>query len=297
MRADPSAIGARIRQLRLARSPRLTQEQLAERAGVSVDLIGKLEQGQRQTAQLGSLHKLANALGVEVSLLLARPWPAGASGQPTDPATAGSAPMRSPAANPVGAPALNRPALHRLTQEMRRRRRAASLSQRALSQQMAYVREYVTLAERGVRVPSREFIARYAQALGATQVLLPLWEAARAEDEASKRARQQQDARHALVLDQAAAQPINTAAGLLRDAALATIRGRWSSSRPPSPTRLATVGLGLPPTVLGHTRCWVRTRRHGRPLPRWSGPLWTCAPNLATRHTRPPPHCPRWRVR
>lgn len=223
MRADPSAIGARIRQLRLARSPRLTQEQLAERAGVSVDLIGKLEQGQRQTAQLGSLHKLANALGVEVSLLLARPSPAGASGQPTDPATAGSAPMRSPAANPVGAPAFNRPALHRLTQEMRRRRRAASLSQRALSQQMAYVREYVTLAERGVRVPSREFIARYAQALGATQVLLPLWEAARAEDEASKRARQQQDARHPLVLDQAAARPINTAAGLLRDAADAAV--------------------------------------------------------------------------
>jgi transcriptional regulator with XRE-family HTH domain len=229
MRADPSAIGARIRQLRLARSPRLTQEQLAERAGVSVDLIGKLEQGQRQTAQLGSLQKLANALGVEVSLLLARPSPAGAAGQPTGPAVAWSAPMGSPATDPVGAPVLHRPALHRLTQEMRRRRRAASLSQRALSQQMAYVREYVTLAERGVRVPSREFIARYAQILGATEVLQPLWEAARAEEETIKGARQPQDVRATPAPDQAAARPSNTAAGLLRhaaDAAVAASRKR-----------------------------------------------------------------------
>jgi transcriptional regulator with XRE-family HTH domain len=41
MPAGPSAIGARIRELRLAHSPRLTQEQLAERAGVSVDLTAK----------------------------------------------------------------------------------------------------------------------------------------------------------------------------------------------------------------------------------------------------------------
>jgi transcriptional regulator with XRE-family HTH domain len=223
MRADPSAIGARIKQLRLARSPRLTQEQLAERAGVSVDLISKLEQGQRQTARLASLHKLASALGVEVSLLLARPSPVAPSDEPITSPAAKPGHMGSPAASPVRRATRERPALDRLTQEMRRRRRAASLSQRALSQRMAYVREYVTLAERGVRVPSREFVVRYAQALGATQVLQPLWEAARAEDEAIKRARQPQEARPGPGLDQAAAWPINTAAGLVRDAADAAV--------------------------------------------------------------------------
>jgi transcriptional regulator with XRE-family HTH domain len=223
MRTDPSAIGARIRQLRLARSPRLTQEQLAERAGVSVDLISKLEQGQRQTAQLGSLHKLASALGVEVALLLARPSSVAPSDQPVAPPAAGSGRMGSLATSPMRPPARERPALDRLTQEMRHRRMAASLSQRALSQRMAYVREYVTLAERGVRVPSHEFIARYAHALGATQVLLPLWNAARAEDEAIKRARRPQSAREALGLGEAALWPANAAAGPLSDAADATL--------------------------------------------------------------------------
>jgi transcriptional regulator with XRE-family HTH domain len=32
---------------------------LAERAGVSVDLIRRLEQGNRQTALIGSLYKIA----------------------------------------------------------------------------------------------------------------------------------------------------------------------------------------------------------------------------------------------
>lgn len=42
----PSTIGERIKQLRVQGSPRMTQRELAERAGVSVDLISKLEQGQ-----------------------------------------------------------------------------------------------------------------------------------------------------------------------------------------------------------------------------------------------------------
>jgi transcriptional regulator with XRE-family HTH domain len=205
MPAGMSAIGARIRELRLAHSPRLTQEQLAERAGVSVDLIGKLEQGQRQTAQLASLYKLADALGVELPLLV-------------------TGPVSPPAGSRVPGPVPGRPALQRLTQEMRRRRRAASLTQRALGQQITYVREYVTLAERGVRVPSEEFMARYAHALGAAPVLLPLWEAARAEDEAIKRARHQQGLRDGLGLDQAATSRSTSAtAGLLSDAADAAV--------------------------------------------------------------------------
>jgi len=73
MATGPSTIGERIKQLRLERDPQMTQRELAERAGVSVDLISKLEQGQKQTALLVSLHKIARALDVDVSALLARP--------------------------------------------------------------------------------------------------------------------------------------------------------------------------------------------------------------------------------
>jgi transcriptional regulator with XRE-family HTH domain len=66
-------IGERIRQLRTERLPRLTQRELAERAGVSVDLISKLEQGVKHSARLVSLHKIALALDVDVSVLVARP--------------------------------------------------------------------------------------------------------------------------------------------------------------------------------------------------------------------------------
>ncbi len=64
-------IGERVRQLRHQQS--MTQRELAERAGVSADLISKLEQGQKQTALLVTLHKIAGALDVDVSVLLARP--------------------------------------------------------------------------------------------------------------------------------------------------------------------------------------------------------------------------------
>jgi len=69
----PGTIGERIRQLRRQLDPQMTQRELAERAGVSVDLISKLEQGQKQTALLVSLHKIARALDVDVAVLLARP--------------------------------------------------------------------------------------------------------------------------------------------------------------------------------------------------------------------------------
>jgi transcriptional regulator with XRE-family HTH domain len=81
-----------------------------------------------------------------------------------------------------------RPALAKLAADMRRLREQAGLSQRALAEQMGYVREYVTLAERGSRLPSREFLVRYAHALDATERLLPLYDAAWREDQAIKRA-------------------------------------------------------------------------------------------------------------
>jgi len=86
-----SGIGERIRQLRQERSPRMTQRELAERAGVSVDVVSKLEQGVKQTALIGTLHRIAQALDVDLSALLAKParidtedgghgWRAGDSG-------------------------------------------------------------------------------------------------------------------------------------------------------------------------------------------------------------------------
>ena len=68
----PATIGERIRQLRLQRKPSMTQREVAERAGVSVDLISKLEQGVKHTALLTSLHKIARALDVDVAVLLAQ---------------------------------------------------------------------------------------------------------------------------------------------------------------------------------------------------------------------------------
>ncbi|WP_433523527.1 helix-turn-helix domain-containing protein [Nocardia pseudovaccinii] len=66
---DDSSIGVRIR---LFRGKALTQRQLADQAGVSVDLVRKLEQGGRQTASIASLQKLARALDVDISDLVGK---------------------------------------------------------------------------------------------------------------------------------------------------------------------------------------------------------------------------------
>lgn len=69
--ARDTTIGDRIRVLREFRD--VTQDQLAERAGCSVDTIRKLEQGRRQSAQLSTLRALARALDVELERLLGQP--------------------------------------------------------------------------------------------------------------------------------------------------------------------------------------------------------------------------------
>jgi transcriptional regulator with XRE-family HTH domain len=64
----------------------LTQDTLAERADVSADLIRRLEQGSRQTALIGSLYKIANALDVPLSILLSQqPILSTASDRPPEP--------------------------------------------------------------------------------------------------------------------------------------------------------------------------------------------------------------------
>lgn len=71
-------LGKTLRRLR--RLADLTQEELAERSDVSVDVIRQLEQGRKHSARLPTLHALANGLGVELTTLLGDP-PAVASGE------------------------------------------------------------------------------------------------------------------------------------------------------------------------------------------------------------------------
>ncbi|MGH3669046.1 MAG: helix-turn-helix domain-containing protein [Pseudonocardiaceae bacterium] len=65
-----STIGVRIRRFR--NDVLMTQDDLAAAAGVSTDLVRKLEQGQRHTASIGSLHRIAGALDVDLGELLGR---------------------------------------------------------------------------------------------------------------------------------------------------------------------------------------------------------------------------------
>lgn len=71
MARNDISIGDRIRALRDFRD--VTQDQLAGRAGCSVDTIRKLEQGVRSTASLATLRALARALDVELERLLGQP--------------------------------------------------------------------------------------------------------------------------------------------------------------------------------------------------------------------------------
>ncbi len=66
-----SGMGDRIAELRRRRG--LTQEQLAERARLSVDVVRKLKQGRRHSSRLSTLNALASALDTEPSTLLAQP--------------------------------------------------------------------------------------------------------------------------------------------------------------------------------------------------------------------------------
>lgn len=66
-------IGQRVTQLR---GTTMTQTALAAAAaGVSVDLVRKLEQGRRHTVSIASLHRLARALDVDAGELLSKTTP------------------------------------------------------------------------------------------------------------------------------------------------------------------------------------------------------------------------------
>ncbi|MFF3865970.1 helix-turn-helix domain-containing protein [Micromonospora sp. NPDC001898] len=67
---------------RIRRQSTLTQEQLAEKAGVDVGVVRKLEQGTRQSARIPTLRKLAYALGVPTTALMGDASRAAALGEP-----------------------------------------------------------------------------------------------------------------------------------------------------------------------------------------------------------------------
>jgi transcriptional regulator with XRE-family HTH domain len=78
---DALALGDRIRELRKRRG--MSQRDLAQASGVSVSLIRKIEQGERNDTRIATLRKLAVATGVTTTALL---------GTPPAPALAGDRP-------------------------------------------------------------------------------------------------------------------------------------------------------------------------------------------------------------
>jgi transcriptional regulator with XRE-family HTH domain len=66
------SLGSRIRLLRQSRSERITQEELAERADISVSFLSMIERGER-APHIDTLAKLARGLGVTVSELFLFP--------------------------------------------------------------------------------------------------------------------------------------------------------------------------------------------------------------------------------
>jgi len=84
MSSRPDPLGENLARLRTGRQ--LTQEQLAETSGVSVDTISRLERGQRSIARPATLGRLAAALHVDLLTLLGV--------QPTEQVSAGADHLR-----------------------------------------------------------------------------------------------------------------------------------------------------------------------------------------------------------
>ncbi|MGW5093296.1 helix-turn-helix domain-containing protein [Streptomyces nodosus] len=101
---------------RLRKISDLTQEGLAERSGLSVDVIRKLEQRQRSSATLPTLHALAKGLGVELTSLLGDPPGVPSTGEADPPQLVAvrraiSPPLFAPPPEPKRAEKLSMPLL------------------------------------------------------------------------------------------------------------------------------------------------------------------------------------------
>jgi transcriptional regulator with XRE-family HTH domain len=102
------------RMARLRRIADLTQEALAERSGVSVDVIRKLEQRRKHSARLPTLHSLAKGLGVELTALLGDPPAVPSSGDVEPPQLVAvrraiMPPLFAPPVEPTGTEQLSLP--------------------------------------------------------------------------------------------------------------------------------------------------------------------------------------------
>ncbi|MER7463891.1 helix-turn-helix transcriptional regulator [Streptomyces sp. NPDC097981] len=101
---------------RLRRFANLTQEGLAERSGVSVDVVRKLEQKRKHSARLPTLHALSKGLGVELTSLLGDPPGVPSNGEADSPALVAvrraiMPPLFAPPAEPAGVERLSLPLL------------------------------------------------------------------------------------------------------------------------------------------------------------------------------------------
>lgn len=79
MASPSSPIGDNLARVRKARG--LTQEELAGASQVSVDVIARLEQGRKKGARWATLTRLANALGVQLAVLVTPPALLGGGGR------------------------------------------------------------------------------------------------------------------------------------------------------------------------------------------------------------------------
>ncbi|MGE7387617.1 helix-turn-helix domain-containing protein [Streptomyces sp. NPDC004126] len=101
---------------RLRRFADLTQEGLAERSGVSVDVVRKLEQRRKHSARLPTLHALSKGLGVELTSLLGDPPGVPSNGEADSPALVAvrraiMPPLFAPPVEPAGVERLSLPLL------------------------------------------------------------------------------------------------------------------------------------------------------------------------------------------
>lgn len=103
---------------RLRRLAQVTQEGLAERSGVSVDVVRKLEQRRKHSARLPTLHALSRGLGVELTALLGDPPGVPSNGEADPPQLVAvrraiMPPLFAPLPEPSGAENLSLPLLRR----------------------------------------------------------------------------------------------------------------------------------------------------------------------------------------
>ncbi len=152
-------VGKRLARLRRERG--LTQEELAERAGVSADIVRKLEQGARASARLATLAALARALGARTGELFQSP-PGVRQGERVSPY------LPEVAERDGSFAALLRELLA-----------ARGFSHRAFARSVPCNRSYVSMLATGQRLPSPGMVARIDEVLDAGGQLITSAEEAR----------------------------------------------------------------------------------------------------------------------